>query len=125
MDFLTFARKQWDRVAAWAAIAVGALLLLLGWLGASDTVYPAEQIPYVISGGLGGLCLVGIGAMLWISADLRDEWSELRELAGRLGVSEPDAGAGAGEGDVAGPAAAAAPAASANGAAPPVGAPRQ
>src|SRR5207253_5876463 len=84
MDIVTFVRQQWDRVAAWVAIGVGALLLLLGWLGVSDTSYPAEQLPYIISGGLGGACLIGLGAMLWLSADLRDEWSELHEIARKL-----------------------------------------
>ena len=91
MDLLNLIRQQWDRVAAWVAIGLGALLLLLGWLGVSDTVYPAEQLPYVVSGGLGGVCLIGIGVMLWLSADLRDEWSELHEIARRLDHQEDPA----------------------------------
>lgn len=90
MDFMTFVRQQWDRVAAWVAIGAGGLLLLLGWIGASDTAYPAEQIPFVISGGLGGICLIGLGVMLWLSADLRDEWSELHDLGRRLEARPPD-----------------------------------
>lgn len=85
MDFLIFMRNQWDRVAAWVLIALGALLLLIGWLGVSDALLPTEQMPYVVSGGLGGICLIGVGVMLWLSADLRDEWSELHEIARRLG----------------------------------------
>ena len=85
MDFLTLVRNQWDRVAAWVAIVLGALLLLLGWLGVSDALLPTEQMPYIVSGGLGGICLIGIGVMLWLSADLRDEWGELHEIARRLG----------------------------------------
>jgi hypothetical protein len=85
MDFLTFVRNQWDRVAAWVLIVLGALLLLVGWLGVSDALLPTEQMPYIVSGGLGGICLIGIGVMLWLSADLRDEWSELHEIARRLG----------------------------------------
>ena len=80
MDLLTFVRNQWDRVGAWVAIAVGALLLVLGWLGVTNTPYTVEQIPYVVSGGLGGIFLLGVGAMLWISADLRDEWRKLEEI---------------------------------------------
>ena len=89
MDLLKLVRQQWDRVAAWVAIGLGGLLLLLGWLGVSDAVYPAEQLPFVVSGGLGGVCLIGIGVMLWLSADLRDEWSELHEIARRLEDREP------------------------------------
>jgi hypothetical protein len=84
MDLLTFLRHQWDRVGAWVCICVGAILLLVGWIGASRQVLPAAQIPYVISGGLGGVFLLGLGAVLWLSADLRDEWRQLHEIAGRL-----------------------------------------
>lgn len=77
MDLLTFVRNQRDRVAAWCFIAVGALALLLGWLGVSATPFPAEQIPYIVTGGLGGLFMLGLGALLWLSADLRDEWRKL------------------------------------------------
>lgn len=77
MDFVTFLRTQWDRVGAWALVGLGALVLLLGWIGVSGTAYPAEQIPYVVSGGLTGIFLLGTGAMLWLSADLRDEWRKL------------------------------------------------
>jgi hypothetical protein len=77
MDILSYVRNQWDRVAAWVCIAVGAIALLLGWLGVSGTAYTAEQVPYVISGGVVGVFLLGLGALLWLSADLRDEWRKL------------------------------------------------
>ena len=80
MDFMTFVRNQWDRVGAWVAISLGGILLIIGWLGVSNTAYTAEQIPYVLSGGLGGIFFLGLGAMLWLSADLRDEWRLLAEL---------------------------------------------
>ncbi len=77
---MKYAREQWDRVTAIALVLIGGLLLLLGWLGVRDTAYPAEQVPYVVSGGLAGIVLVGIGAALWISADLRDEWRKIDRL---------------------------------------------
>ena len=86
MDFVTFVRNQWDRVAAWLLVALGALFLLLGWLGVSDAVLTTEQLPYIISGGLGGVCCIGIGIALWLSADLRDEWTALRTIADRLDI---------------------------------------
>jgi hypothetical protein len=84
MDRMKLLRTQWDRVAAWAAVALGSLALLLGWIGVSGKVLAAEQLPYIISGGLGGLALIAVGVMLWLSADLRDEWTELHALARRL-----------------------------------------
>jgi hypothetical protein len=80
MDLKTIIRAFWDRIAAWALIGVGAVLLLVGWLGVRDTPYIEEQVPYVISAGFTGLALIGIGATLWLSADLRDEWHRLRAL---------------------------------------------
>lgn len=80
MDVLNWVRNQWDRVSAWVLVALGGLALVLGWVGVTGTPYTFEQIPYVISGGLGGIFLLGVGAMLWISADLRDEWRKLDRL---------------------------------------------
>jgi hypothetical protein len=63
---------------------VGGVALLVGWVGASGTVFPAEQIPYLASGAAGGLFLLGLGATFWLSADLRDEWHKLDRLERRL-----------------------------------------
>jgi hypothetical protein len=72
-----WARAQWDRVSAWVLISLGGLAVVLGWLGVRTEALTQKQIPYVISGGIGGLVLVAVGAMLWLSADLRDEWRKL------------------------------------------------
>jgi hypothetical protein len=74
---MSYLKNQWDRVGAWVCVAAGAAALLIGYLGVSDTIYTHEQIPYVVSGGLVGIFLLGLGAMLWVSADLRDEWRKL------------------------------------------------
>jgi hypothetical protein len=84
MTLLTYARRQWDRVGAWVAIAAGSLVLLLGYLGISGTPHVAEQLPYIISGGLFGIFLLGVGGMLWVSADLRDEWREVHAIRDAL-----------------------------------------
>lgn len=73
-------RAQWDRVLAWVCVVAGAVVLIVGWVGVSRYAYPADQLPYIISGGIGGLFLLGLGAMLWLSADLRDEWRKLDEI---------------------------------------------
>jgi hypothetical protein len=80
MNLITWLRNQWDRVGAAVCIVAGAVLVLAGWLGASRTPYTVEQIPFVVSGGLGGLFLLGLGAMSWLSADLRDEWRMLHDI---------------------------------------------
>lgn len=80
MEFLNWVRDQWDRVGAVVLVVAGALALLFGWLGISDALLPAEQLPYLLSGGLVGVFLLGLGATLWLSADLRDEWRKLDRL---------------------------------------------
>lgn len=88
MELLKWCRLQWDRVCAVIAFAAGAVLLVLGWVGVSGVVYPAEQIPYVISAGFGGLFLLGIGGTLWHSADLRDQWRTLDRIERHLEDAE-------------------------------------
>jgi hypothetical protein len=85
---LRYLRAQWDRVGAWVCVLAGAVALFVGWLGVSDTVLIFNQIPYLISGGLVGVFLLGLGAMLWLSADLRDEWRKLDAIEGYLAAGE-------------------------------------
>ena len=77
---MSLLRAQWDRALAIVAVMIGGAVLFAGWLGVSDTVYPAEQLPYLVSAGVGGLFLLGLGATLWVSADLRDEWRKLDRI---------------------------------------------
>ncbi len=50
------------------AVVAGFAFMLLGWYGASHTARAIEQIPYLISGGIIGLGLVMVGALLLSSA---------------------------------------------------------
>jgi hypothetical protein len=108
VEFVSWVRDQWDRVGAVVLVVAGALALLFGWLGISDAVLPSEQLPYLLSGGLVGVFLLGLGATLWLSADLRDDWRKLDRLeelvGGQAGVDVDQPvetnGASAGEVDV-------------------------
>ena len=80
MDLMTLLRSQWDRVLAIASVIAGVIVLIVGYVGVSNSGYSAEQLPYLISGGIGGIFLLGLGAVLWLSADLRDEWRLLDEI---------------------------------------------
>jgi hypothetical protein len=80
MEIVKFLRIQWDRMAAVIAAIVGVVALVVGYFGISGTPHVAAQLPYIISGGMFGLFALGIAGMAWISADLRDEWRELRGL---------------------------------------------
>jgi hypothetical protein len=73
-------RTHWDRAAALAFGLAAVIVLLAGWAGLSATPYVAEQLSYLLSGGIGAVILLGIAATLWLSADLRDEWRELDSI---------------------------------------------
>ena len=83
-ELLLFVRSQWDRVAGVALIIAGAVALVLGYIGVSGSPYVAEELAYIISGGIGGLFLLGLGATLLISADLQDEWRKLDRIEAAL-----------------------------------------
>lgn len=80
MNVMAWARAQWDRLLAGATLVAGVVVLFVGWRGVSGTPYPAAQLPYLISAGIGGLVLVGVATALWLSADLHDEWRKLEQI---------------------------------------------
>jgi hypothetical protein len=89
MEILTLLRAQWDRALAILLTLIGASVLILGWIGVSGSEAVVKQLPYIASEGVSGIVLVAVGSVLWVSADLRDQWRELRlvrislqELAG-------------------------------------------
>jgi hypothetical protein len=89
MDLMTWLRAEWDRVLGFTLIAIGAVLLVLGYIGVSNSPYVAEQVAYIVSGGLGGLFLLGSGATLLILADLHDEWRKLDRVEALLSGEIP------------------------------------
>lgn len=80
MKAQTLLRTQLDRVAAVITAVAGGVVLILGWYGVSGTAYATEQLPFIISGGIGGLFLLGVSSVLWLSADLSDEWRKLDRI---------------------------------------------
>lgn len=64
----------------WVCIGVGALLMLLGWFGVSREALPAKQIPYLVSGGIGGMFLAVLGAYFLGTQELRKDSGRLDRL---------------------------------------------
>jgi hypothetical protein len=63
-----------------ALIAAGALGLGFGYWGVAHARYVPDGLAFVVSGGLGGLFLLGLGATLLLSADLHDEWRKFDRI---------------------------------------------
>lgn len=65
------------------AVTVGGLLLLTqGWRGVAGTLFVPYQVPYLVSGGVVGLALVGSGlALLRVHLDRTEAAQERQETA--------------------------------------------
>lgn len=69
-----------SRFTAQLAIGIAAggfLLIVLGWNGAAGLDRVPSQLPYVISGGLAGVALVGVGLTLVLVNEMRRTTTEL------------------------------------------------
>jgi hypothetical protein len=64
----------------WILVALGGLLLLLGYLGVSREALPGKQIPYLVSGGIGGVFLAVVGAYVLGIQALRHDSGRLDRL---------------------------------------------
>jgi hypothetical protein len=94
----------WHWVAAalrpwlgWILIGAGAVLVLLGYLGVSGEAIVGKQIPYLVSGGIGGVFVAVLGAYFLAMQELRNDSGRLdrlerlvEELHGAL-LERPDA----------------------------------
>ena len=85
MNLMNLAKKQWDRTAGIVFTMIGLICLIGGWVGVRGTPILAEQTRYIVSGGIGAVIFLGLGATLWLSADLRDEWRKLDRIEQSLG----------------------------------------
>jgi hypothetical protein len=84
-------RELWRWVGAavrpwlgWILIAAGALLMLLGYFGVSREAQPGKQIPYLVSGGVGGMFLAVLGAYFLGTQELRRDSGRLDRLEGMV-----------------------------------------
>lgn len=84
-------------VVGWVLVLVGLVAMAVGWAGVSREVFPARQVPYLVSGGIFGLAMVFLGGVLIGVQDLRrhvDRIGRLERLVEDLHavlLSRPDA----------------------------------
>jgi hypothetical protein len=83
---------RWMLYVGGTLLPLGLVLVILGWQGASHTVLPFEQIPYMISGGLLGLALVFVGGFVyfayWMTLMVRENRFLRADLVSVLGRME-------------------------------------
>jgi hypothetical protein len=64
----------------WILVGAGALLVLLGYFGVSREAIVGKQIPYLVSGGIGGVMLAVLGAYFLGTEELRRDSGRLDRL---------------------------------------------
>lgn len=68
----------------WVVAAAGGVLLLGCYLGVSKETDVAFQLPYVVSGGFGGLALVFVGSALLIADRIEASQATQTRLASQM-----------------------------------------
>ena len=95
--FWRWVGKATRPVIGWILVGVGALLVLIGWFGVSREAIVAKQLPYLISGGIGGVLIAVIGAYFLGTEELRKDSGRLDRLERQVAelhaalLSRPDA----------------------------------
>ena len=73
-------------------VAAGIFCVFLGWGGVSGASLLSGQIPYVVSGGLWGIGLIGVGLMLLIESGLARERVRLDRVEAAIRARRPGDG---------------------------------
>ena len=76
--------SRFQPALAWGLVGAGVLLLVLGWYGVSGESLTAKQLPYLVSGGLGGVALVVLAAALLMTQDARRQLDRLDRVEQRV-----------------------------------------
>jgi hypothetical protein len=67
-------------VLGWILIGAGTIVIALAWWGVSRNAIVAKQLPYLASGGIGGLALITLGGRVMMIRDLRRDSGRLDRL---------------------------------------------
>ena len=85
-------RDRYLLIAGGILVPLGLLFVVLGWVGASQTVLLFEQLPYIASGGMLGLALVVAGGFVywsyWLTVLIREARTDRTELTAGLARME-------------------------------------
>jgi len=81
-------KKDWRQLAAAAFGVLGGIMLVVGWVGVSQSTEVIDQLPYLFSGGLGGIVCVLIGLGLYIARNHAQDQARIDELNEHLRALE-------------------------------------
>jgi hypothetical protein len=79
-------RAKVTRPIVGAALGVlGVVFIVIGYWGVAHETLVAKQIPYLVSGGIGGMVLVAVGAFLLGTDDVRRQLERVEQLETMVG----------------------------------------
>jgi hypothetical protein len=78
--FLTYLTK----LAGGALLVAGVVVVLIGYIGIRDESSVELQLPYLASGGIGGLALIGVGISAYLRAGMREQAQQVAEVVESL-----------------------------------------
>jgi hypothetical protein len=78
-------RRDWRAkitrpIVGWGLAGLGALFIVIGYFGVANQALVAKQLPYLVSGGIGGMVLVAVGAFLLGTDDVRKQLQRVERL---------------------------------------------
>ena len=87
---ITIAGRQysWRQVGSAVFLLLGAILIATGWIGVSQNNQVWQQMPYFVSGGIGGLAFVLVGLGLYNAHQHAVDQQHVGELCRRLEALE-------------------------------------
>jgi hypothetical protein len=79
---------SWHQLGALVFLVLGGALIVTGWVGVSQNNQVWQQMPYFVSGGVGGLALILVGLGLYNAHQHAVDQAGVGELCRRLEALE-------------------------------------
>lgn len=93
-SWLAFLAAFWPFMLGSVLVAGGLAAIVLGYVGVAGTVHVGLQLPYLVSGALLGLALVGLGSALLVLHALGRHARLMRRLLDEVRTAPPAIGEG-------------------------------
>ncbi len=78
--FLNYVTKMFGG----ALLIAGVVVVLIGYIGIRDESSIELQLPYLASGGIGGLSLIGLGIAAYLWAGIKEQAQQVAEVVESL-----------------------------------------